>query len=175
MRTFGDVIAQARKKANLTQRQLAARIKTEEGRQFRGRTSTTLSTICAIRRAVIFSNNLPRNSTSTLTCCISWPNNCLSTLTRARFRKNRQLQPIGPSGANFNRKGRRSDDYLDSRPEPAVSAGARIFFRKGWIIRCEQIVERFNGKLYGQSSPGLRTGTLIKLIKNTPTSICTRT
>jgi transcriptional regulator with XRE-family HTH domain len=36
MRTFGDVIAEARKKANLTQRQLAARIKTEEGRAISG-------------------------------------------------------------------------------------------------------------------------------------------
>jgi transcriptional regulator with XRE-family HTH domain len=30
--TFGEVIAQARKKAGLTQRELAARIKTEEGK-----------------------------------------------------------------------------------------------------------------------------------------------
>ena len=36
MRTFGEVIAEARKKANLTQRQLAARIKTEEGRGISG-------------------------------------------------------------------------------------------------------------------------------------------
>ena len=36
MRTFGEVIAQARKKANLTQRQLAARIKTEEGKPISG-------------------------------------------------------------------------------------------------------------------------------------------
>jgi transcriptional regulator with XRE-family HTH domain len=36
MRTFGEVIAGARKKANLTQRQLAARIKTEEGRGISG-------------------------------------------------------------------------------------------------------------------------------------------
>jgi transcriptional regulator with XRE-family HTH domain len=36
MRTFGDVIAEARKRANLTQRQLAARIKTEEGRAISG-------------------------------------------------------------------------------------------------------------------------------------------
>ena len=36
MRTFGEVIAEARKKASLTQRQLAARIKTEEGRGISG-------------------------------------------------------------------------------------------------------------------------------------------
>jgi len=36
MRTFGEVIAEARKKANLTQRQLAARIKTEEGKAISG-------------------------------------------------------------------------------------------------------------------------------------------
>jgi transcriptional regulator with XRE-family HTH domain len=36
MRTFGEVIAEARKKANLTQRQLAARIKTEEGKGISG-------------------------------------------------------------------------------------------------------------------------------------------
>ena len=36
MRTFGEVIAQARKRANLTQRQLAARIKTQEGRAISG-------------------------------------------------------------------------------------------------------------------------------------------
>jgi transcriptional regulator with XRE-family HTH domain len=36
MRTFGEVIAEARKKANLTQRQLAGRIKTEEGRGISG-------------------------------------------------------------------------------------------------------------------------------------------
>jgi transcriptional regulator with XRE-family HTH domain len=36
MRTFGEVIAEGRKKANLTQRQLAARIKTEEGRGISG-------------------------------------------------------------------------------------------------------------------------------------------
>jgi transcriptional regulator with XRE-family HTH domain len=36
MRTFGEVIAEARKKANLTQRQLAARIRTEEGRGISG-------------------------------------------------------------------------------------------------------------------------------------------
>jgi transcriptional regulator with XRE-family HTH domain len=36
MRTFGEVIAQARNKANLTQRQLAARIKTEEGKPISG-------------------------------------------------------------------------------------------------------------------------------------------
>lgn len=36
MRIFGEVIAEARKKANLTQRQLAARIKTEEGRPISG-------------------------------------------------------------------------------------------------------------------------------------------
>jgi transcriptional regulator with XRE-family HTH domain len=36
MRSFGEVIAEARKKANLTQRQLAARIKTEEGRGISG-------------------------------------------------------------------------------------------------------------------------------------------
>ena len=36
MRVFGEVIAEARKKANLTQRQLAARIKTEEGRGISG-------------------------------------------------------------------------------------------------------------------------------------------
>jgi transcriptional regulator with XRE-family HTH domain len=34
--TFGEVIAEARKKANLTQRQLAARIRTEEGRGISG-------------------------------------------------------------------------------------------------------------------------------------------
>ena len=36
MRTFGEVIAEARKKANVTQRQLAARIRTEEGRGISG-------------------------------------------------------------------------------------------------------------------------------------------
>ena len=36
MRTFGELIAEARKKANLTQRQLAARIRTEEGRGISG-------------------------------------------------------------------------------------------------------------------------------------------
>lgn len=36
MRTFGEVIAEARAKANLTQRQLAARIKTEEGKTISG-------------------------------------------------------------------------------------------------------------------------------------------
>ena len=36
MRTFGELIAEARKKANLTQRQLAARIKNEEGRHISG-------------------------------------------------------------------------------------------------------------------------------------------
>jgi transcriptional regulator with XRE-family HTH domain len=36
MKSFGEVIAEARKKANLTQRQLAARIKTEEGRGISG-------------------------------------------------------------------------------------------------------------------------------------------
>ena len=36
MRTFGEVIAEARKKANLTQRQLAARIKNEEGMHISG-------------------------------------------------------------------------------------------------------------------------------------------
>ena len=32
MKTFGEVIAEARKKAGLTQRELAARIKTEAGK-----------------------------------------------------------------------------------------------------------------------------------------------
>ena len=32
MKTFGEVIAEARKKAGLTQRELAARIKTEQGK-----------------------------------------------------------------------------------------------------------------------------------------------
>jgi transcriptional regulator with XRE-family HTH domain len=36
MRTFGEVIAEARKKAHLTQRQLAASIKTEEGKGISG-------------------------------------------------------------------------------------------------------------------------------------------
>src|SRR6516225_9417841 len=36
MRTFGEVIAEARKKAHLTQRQLAAQIKNEEGRGISG-------------------------------------------------------------------------------------------------------------------------------------------
>src|SRR5215471_1304507 len=36
MRSFGEVIAEARKKAKLTQRQLAARIKNEEGRHISG-------------------------------------------------------------------------------------------------------------------------------------------
>ena len=36
MRTFGEVIAEARKKAKLTQRQLAARVKNEEGRHISG-------------------------------------------------------------------------------------------------------------------------------------------
>jgi transcriptional regulator with XRE-family HTH domain len=36
MRVFGEVIAEARRKANLTQRQLAAMIKTEEGRGISG-------------------------------------------------------------------------------------------------------------------------------------------
>src|SRR6516165_8686073 len=36
MRTFGEVIAEARKKAKLTQRQLAVRIKNEEGRHISG-------------------------------------------------------------------------------------------------------------------------------------------
>ena len=36
MKTFGEVIAEARKRANLTQRQLAARIKTEEGKPISG-------------------------------------------------------------------------------------------------------------------------------------------
>ena len=35
-KTFGEMIAEARKKAGLTQRQLAARIKTEEGRGISG-------------------------------------------------------------------------------------------------------------------------------------------
>lgn len=37
MRVFGEVIAEARRKANLTQRQLAALINTEEGRGISGR------------------------------------------------------------------------------------------------------------------------------------------
>ncbi len=49
------------------------------------------------------------------------------------------------------------------------------FFQDAMDHRCEQIVERFNGKLYGQSNPGLRTGTLISCSKSTPISICTRT
>ena len=36
MRTFGEVIAEARKKAHLTQRQLAAQIKNEEGKAISG-------------------------------------------------------------------------------------------------------------------------------------------
>jgi transcriptional regulator with XRE-family HTH domain len=36
MRTFGEVIVEARKKAQLTQRQLAARITNEEGRPISG-------------------------------------------------------------------------------------------------------------------------------------------
>jgi transcriptional regulator with XRE-family HTH domain len=36
MRTFGEVIAEARRKANLTQRQLAAQIKNEEGKAISG-------------------------------------------------------------------------------------------------------------------------------------------
>jgi transcriptional regulator with XRE-family HTH domain len=36
MRTFGEVIAQARKKAHLTQRQLAAQIRNEEGKGISG-------------------------------------------------------------------------------------------------------------------------------------------
>ena len=36
MRTFGEVIVEARKKAHLTQRQLAARITNEEGRPISG-------------------------------------------------------------------------------------------------------------------------------------------
>src|SRR6516165_9536326 len=36
MRTFGDEIAQRRKKAHLTQRQLAAQIKNEEGKAISG-------------------------------------------------------------------------------------------------------------------------------------------
>ena len=36
MRTFGEVIAQARQKAHLTQRQLAAQIKNEEGKAISG-------------------------------------------------------------------------------------------------------------------------------------------
>jgi transcriptional regulator with XRE-family HTH domain len=36
MKTFGEVIAEARKKANLTQRQLAARIRNEEGKPISG-------------------------------------------------------------------------------------------------------------------------------------------
>ena len=36
MRVFGEVIAEARRKANLTQRQLAALIKNEEGRGISG-------------------------------------------------------------------------------------------------------------------------------------------
>src|SRR6516225_299545 len=36
MRTFGEVIAEARKKAHLTQRQLAAQIKNEEGKGISG-------------------------------------------------------------------------------------------------------------------------------------------
>ena len=36
MRTFGDVIAEARRQANLTQRELAALIKTEEGKAISG-------------------------------------------------------------------------------------------------------------------------------------------
>lgn len=39
------------------------------------------------------------------------------------------------------------------------------FFQDAMDRRCEQIVERFNGKLYGQSNPGLRTGSLIKLVE----------
>lgn len=36
MRTFGEVIVEARKKAHLTQRQLAAQIKNEEGKAISG-------------------------------------------------------------------------------------------------------------------------------------------
>src|SRR5271156_146321 len=36
MKTFGEIIAEARKKANLTQRELAGLIKTEEGRAISG-------------------------------------------------------------------------------------------------------------------------------------------
>ena len=36
MRTFGEVIVEARKKAHLTQRQLAARIKNEDGKPISG-------------------------------------------------------------------------------------------------------------------------------------------
>jgi len=36
MKTFGEVIAEARRQSQLTQRQLAARVKTEEGRSISG-------------------------------------------------------------------------------------------------------------------------------------------
>jgi ribosome-binding protein aMBF1 (putative translation factor) len=36
MRTFGEVIVEARKRAHLTQRQLAAHIKNEEGKAISG-------------------------------------------------------------------------------------------------------------------------------------------
>ncbi len=39
------------------------------------------------------------------------------------------------------------------------------FFQDEMDHHCERIVERFNGKLYGQPAPGLRTGTLIKMIE----------
>jgi hypothetical protein len=70
MRTFGEVIAEARKKAQLTQRQLAAQIRNEEGKGISGPTSTISSITSAIRRVVTCWNNLPGNSIWISTCFI---------------------------------------------------------------------------------------------------------
>jgi len=50
MKTFGELIAEGRKRVKLTQRELAARIKMEDGRAMSPPTSTTSNIICASPR-----------------------------------------------------------------------------------------------------------------------------
>ncbi len=76
MRTFGEVIAQARKKANLTQRQLAARIKTEEGKPISAPYLNDIEHNFRHPPRGYLLEQFARNSILMLTCCISWPNNC---------------------------------------------------------------------------------------------------
>ena len=93
MKTFGELIAEGRKRAKLTQREFAARIKMEDGLPISAPYSTTSNTTCVIRRAVISSSSLPMNSVWRPTCSTSPLARCRLTSSRRRLAKSRSWPP----------------------------------------------------------------------------------
>jgi len=125
MRTFGEVIAEARKKANLAQRQLAARIKTEEGKAISGPYLNDIEHNLRHPPRGYLLEQFAKELHLDVDLLYFLPGKSRLILIPTRSRKNRRWPRTGPYGASSRAK-EESDDSLVTGPDRPVASGSRF-------------------------------------------------